>query len=57
MVVLLLVPEIVLLIDSVRDQTDSERLPSIVRGERVLRAVAVRVGRGAEEEEPVELED
>ena len=54
--VLLLVPEMVLAIGSVKLQTDSERAPSMVMGERVLLAVVervervVRVGRGAEEE-------
>lgn len=51
MEVLLLVPEIGRLIDSVIDQTDSLRLPSIVRGETVLRAVVVRVERETEEDE------
>jgi hypothetical protein len=56
-VVLLFVPEMVLAIGSVRDQTDSERLPLTVMGERVFLAVVVRVGREAEEEEEDEDED
>ena len=48
---LLLVPEMVLAIGSVKLQTDSERLPSMVIGERVFLAEVVRVGRDMEEEE------
>ena len=40
---LLFVPEMGRDIDSVRFQTDSFRLPSIVMGERVLEAVVERV--------------
>ena len=53
--VLLLVPEMVLAIGSVKLQTDSERLPSMVIGERVFLARVVRVGREAEEEELEEV--
>ena len=55
---LLFVPEIVLVIDSVKLQTDSLRLPSMVILERVFLAVVERVGRGEteEEEEPAEEE-
>ncbi|KKS54326.1 MAG: hypothetical protein UV20_C0035G0004 [Candidatus Magasanikbacteria bacterium GW2011_GWA2_42_32] len=47
MVVLLLVPEMVRLIDSVRFQTDSERLPSMVMEERVFLAEVERAGKEA----------
>ena len=51
---LLLVPEMVLFIGSVKFQTDSLRLPSMVIGERVFLAEVVRVGRGVEEDELLE---
>ena len=49
-VVLLFTPEMVLVIDSVKFQTDSVMTPSIVIGERVFLAVAVRIGREEEDE-------
>ena len=48
---LLFTPEMVLVIDSVKFQTDSLRLPSRVMGERVFLAEVVRVGREEEEED------
>ena len=39
---LLLVPEMILVIDSVKFQTDSVMAPSMVMGERVFLAVVVR---------------
>ena len=57
MAVLLLVPEIVLVIDSVKLQPNSFKLPSRVMGERVLLAVVVRMERAEEEDWEAEEED